>query len=166
MRDAGHGGPAAPAERPLERRGRRIVDDVGLARAPAKVLALHAEPRTEQRAVLLAAHRAVAMREPQIRRPDLEAHGAAEAGAGEDVADDVAHAIGLASSLSSRWRPGVAAITNERVASVQGAPLSRSVTVAPASAATRQPAAVCTGGSNRCVASATWTIPAMRPIAR
>src|SRR3954470_20407913 len=98
MRDARHRGAAAAAERALERGRGRVMDDVGLTRAPAEVLALDPEARAEQRAVLLAAHRAVAMSEPKVRRPGLEAHGAAETRA----ADHVAHAAAFTIPLSSQ----------------------------------------------------------------
>ena len=78
VRHGRHGRAAMPAEGALEcRRGAEMHDVVG-ARAPAEALAAHAEARAEQRAVLFAAQRAVAVSEPPVRRRDRARHGAAQ----------------------------------------------------------------------------------------
>ena len=79
VRDGGNGRAAAPAERPLERCRRAVMNDLVRAVEPAERRARNAEARAEQAAMVLAAHRAVAVREPPIRRRDAERDRAAEA---------------------------------------------------------------------------------------
>src|SRR5262245_4469884 len=84
-------------ERPLERGRRAIVDDLVGALDPVERRARDAEAGAEQAAVVLAAHRAVAMREPPVRRCDGERYRAAEAG----TADARAHAFSCRSAMTA-----------------------------------------------------------------
>jgi hypothetical protein len=77
--DGGDRRAAVVAKRPLECAGRAIVQYFLCTREPLESLPPDAEPRAEQRAVVLAAQRAMAVREPAVRRRNGERHRAAEA---------------------------------------------------------------------------------------
>src|SRR5690606_4652235 len=61
------------------RRGRAVAHDRAGPGSPLETRCIDPDARAEQRAVVDATHRAVAVSEPAIRRRDIEPHSAAQA---------------------------------------------------------------------------------------